>query len=238
MRRFIAEAGQVHRSLAQFISTVAETPRFISLGENCTPAWYMKQLGLKTHSYPFDWTFSSPDIILHCLQDDFDTLLKRSKVMVHDGGKSAGHSVYHTHLFMHRNPRKDRNSHQYYVRCCERLREQLDSQKPVVYVMLLINEPAKRPLWANGFTSHFPMPKQRGYESAQPLIEYLRSRNQHAQMVVIEHETECLQTIACEQKSEHSFSIRFHAGGSSNGKEFVDTLDDFCFKLALSGLCG
>lgn len=236
-KRFIAEAGSVHRELARFAGSQVAPQHFVPLGENCTPAWYLKQLGLKTHSYTFDWAFSSPEIVLHCLEDDFKTLLSRSKMTTFGNGQSGGHAYYHTRLFMHRNPRKDRQSYQYYVRCCDRLRERVRSAEATVYLLLMVNEPEKRPIWAEGFTSHFPMPFGQHCETTEPLLEYLRTHNPNARMVVIDHVTEVPRTIAFERNSDHACTVRFGAGGKSNGKEFVDSLDDFCFKLALSGLC-
>ena len=50
----------------------------ISLGVFCYPAWVIKQLGLKRRSYPFDWIFSTPAMVLDILRDDFARFLDAS----------------------------------------------------------------------------------------------------------------------------------------------------------------
>ncbi len=47
----------------------------ISLGTNCYPALTIKGLGLKRASYPFDWIFSSPAMIVDALRDNFARFL-------------------------------------------------------------------------------------------------------------------------------------------------------------------
>ncbi len=50
----------------------------VSLGTHCLAGFFVKQYGLKRYSLPFDWLFSSPDAVLHCLDDNFATFLDRS----------------------------------------------------------------------------------------------------------------------------------------------------------------
>ena len=64
---FIREAEIVKKQLGGFLPVKNDQNNFVSIGENCSSAWYLKQVGLKRASYPFDWAFSSPDIILDCI---------------------------------------------------------------------------------------------------------------------------------------------------------------------------
>lgn len=52
----------------------------ISLGENCNSSWYIKETDNKKASYPFDWIFSSPEIIIHAVKDDFKSFLNKAQI--------------------------------------------------------------------------------------------------------------------------------------------------------------
>jgi len=47
----------------------------LSLGTHCLTSMMLKTYGLKRFSGPFDWIFSSPRMIAHCIEDDFRTFL-------------------------------------------------------------------------------------------------------------------------------------------------------------------
>ena len=95
----------------------------ISLGENCTTAWYLKQVGIKKYSYPFDWVFSSPEIVEHCIKDNFKSYLNKELIKPIDNGMAAGHFFYHNKMFSHRNPLATTNDSDYYVRCVDRFKQ-------------------------------------------------------------------------------------------------------------------
>ena len=54
IERCVAMALDIQSKLANKMSV---SDKFVSLGQNCSSAWYLKQLGLKLESYPFDWIF-------------------------------------------------------------------------------------------------------------------------------------------------------------------------------------
>jgi hypothetical protein len=49
---------------------------FLSLGHRCTSSGILKNLKLKTESYPFDWIVSNLSTIRHCISSDFVEFLK------------------------------------------------------------------------------------------------------------------------------------------------------------------
>ena len=49
---------------------------FFSLGHRCSSSGILKNLKLKTESYPFDWIVSNLSTIRHCLFSDFQEFLK------------------------------------------------------------------------------------------------------------------------------------------------------------------
>ena len=236
--RCICEAEQARSQLADFMGQdVAET-RFVSLGENCSSAWYLKQLGLKDGSYPFDWIFSSPEIVQDCINDGFEKYLDRELMVPIKGGTAAGHSLYHEKLFSHRSPLVGDEDYDYYQRCCNRFLELMALQASACYLITLINEPSKRVGWAKGFTGQFAMPEHQGVESVSDLVGCIKEKNANAKFVVVDHYTEGERHTVSEKVADDLFFIGFYAGGRSTGVFYPDKLDDFCFKLILTGLFG
>lgn len=236
--RIMTNANDAKWQLATFMGNAPQPREYISLGENCSSAWYLKQLGLKTVSNPFDWVFSSPDIILDCVNDNFKRYLDKSLIVPAQDNLSAGHAIYHRDFFNHRNPLKSDEDYQYYQRCCERFLASLTSQVTPCYLITLINEPTKRRQWAQGFTPHFPMPINQSLSSISTLITTLQHKNPSARFIVIDHYTNSEKLTKVDVSSENVFFIEFHAKGKSSGVFYPDHLDDFCFKLILTGLYG
>ncbi len=234
IRRFIKEANSLNNSLREFLSQEKDA-KFISLGENCNTAWYLKQVGVKKASYPFDWIFSSPEIIIDCIEDNFSKFLDKSMIYPKIGGKSAGHIYYHESLFNHRNPLTIKN-YEYYQRCCKRFTKDLTSGESIVYVITLINEHEKRPGWAKGFTKNFHAPKNQDLSSVQGLMDLLTSYNKRSKFIVVDQYTNQTRKVYLEKMDESVFFFKFHAGGENTGVYYTDILDDFCCKLIFSAL--
>lgn len=102
----------------------------ISLGISCFSAQFLKKYSLRSCSYPFDWVFSNPDMIIDCLSDKFNKFLDKKYYKQYGDHHKCSHQVYdHTNgsldfymppMFFHHNPLDD-NDYQYYVRCVGRL---------------------------------------------------------------------------------------------------------------------
>ncbi|CAJ1446718.1 unnamed protein product, partial [Effrenium voratum] len=76
---------------------------FISLGCYCSPSYALQLLNLRKNSYPFDWTRSSLEGILHCLDMRFEDFLTYSTYQMVDqhvvfGGTRWGGSFWHHNL--------------------------------------------------------------------------------------------------------------------------------------------
>jgi|TARA_B100000700_G_C14999249_1_gene835472 hypothetical protein len=231
IERCVAMALDIQSKLANKMSV---SDKFVSLGQNCSSAWYLKQLGLKLESYPFDWIFSSPDIVTHCINDEFAAYLNKS--YINDEGKSAGHSLYHSSFFNHRSPLKSEGDYHYYQRCCERFEALLDSQETATFLITLINEPAKRQAWAKGFDMKFPMPTAQSYESCIEMIETVMKRHPNSQFIIVDHYTQGTRAIKWQELSDNSVMITFTAKGTSTGVFYTNPLDDFLYKLMFTGL--
>lgn len=236
--QFITKSLDVQFALQDFVGSRRLEPTFVSLGENCSSAWYLKQIGLKKASYPFDWIFSSPEIIIDCIDDEFEKYLDKSFIEPKGNKVSAGHRFYHSNFFNHRNPLKSKKDYNYYERCCQRFLRNLKSKEPIYYLITLINEPSKRPGWANGFKYDFSMPVNHDCKSIMPLFDKLKHINKNSRFIAIEHYTNNNRDIKAKQIYSDIMTITYNAFGSSTGVFYRDYLDDFCFKLIMTGLHG
>lgn len=85
------------------VSEFMEKCEFISLGCYCAPSYAMQLLNLRKNSYPFDWTRSSLEGILHCMENRFEDFLTYSTYNMVDqhvvfGGTRWGGSFWHHNL--------------------------------------------------------------------------------------------------------------------------------------------
>jgi hypothetical protein len=71
---------------------------FISIGPNCSTSDLLKLQNLKNKSYPFDYIFSSLEIIKHCIDDKFKTFLDREQYEPGICESSTRHRFYCKYL--------------------------------------------------------------------------------------------------------------------------------------------
>ena len=142
---------QVTRQITQRlfgISTLlgAEPIDFVSLGSHCLMSYTLNEMGLKRYSCPFDWTFSRPSMVEHCIKDSFALLADRTQyeaVIDETGTEQAGrchHAFYKAsfgvdRVFNHRDMRIEEN-YQYLLRCIRRFTNVLKSVNRKVFVLL------------------------------------------------------------------------------------------------------
>jgi len=67
---------------------------FVSIGPYCDTTEILKLFGLRNKSYPFDWIFSSLEIVYHCISDRFQTFLDNKYLLPGKTEHSTRHSVY------------------------------------------------------------------------------------------------------------------------------------------------
>lgn len=67
---------------------------FVSIGPYCDTTEILKLFGLRNKSYPFDWIFSSLEIVYLCISDRFQTFLDRKYLLPGKTEHSTRHSVY------------------------------------------------------------------------------------------------------------------------------------------------
>ncbi len=98
-------------------------------------------MGLKQSSMPFDWIFSSPEMIAHAIRDDFRQFLARDNISAvpmkrrPDPSLCRADNVFYrdrfgvSFIFNHHDPSENEDDYQYFVRCVHRFRALLRGEK-------------------------------------------------------------------------------------------------------------
>ena len=118
----------------------------VSVGNACTCAFMLKDLGLKLKSYPFDWIISPQGMVEDCITTDFKDYLD-SKQFYHtddrEGTTYCHHKKYGTNVFHHRCPLHNPEDFAYLQRCVDRFRLIFDarSKERVLFVYVAEKQP-------------------------------------------------------------------------------------------------
>ena len=132
---------------------------YISLGTSCYASWIIKGLGLKRQSYPLDWCFSSPAMVLDMLEDDFASFLDprqyRTTPMAERARPEenvADHLRYRDafgvrYVFNHRDPGES-DTYGYFSRGAERFRRVMQGAEPKFLLMVSPHHPASEAVFA------------------------------------------------------------------------------------------
>jgi hypothetical protein len=115
----------------------------VSLGSFCLPGNIMRGHGLRRYSLPFDWIFSSPQMLIDCLTDDFSVFLDRRHYRSITEGRwnpGAEHELYLQKygipaVFAHRDPTREED-YRYLSRCVERFRRLLRNRDPKLFLIM------------------------------------------------------------------------------------------------------
>lgn len=204
----------------------------ISIGQNCNTSWYIKDTGQKIASYPFDWIFTSADILVDILNDDFQKLLD-SKLIIPKGFR-AGHKVYHSFQYGHRNPATSKSDLDYYHRCIDRWHQMMEEKRPVVFVYTVLNEGDKRPDYTNGFDQEIAHPGIQKLEHFSDLIALIKTKNPNAKLLFVEQYTEQNFNLEIQEKSDDVCWLRFDSLGSNTGVKYPNPIDDQVMKSVYS----
>ena len=112
---------------------------YVSLGSFCLTSSILKDLNLKTQSYPFDWVFADPSTVEYCINNDFKDFLNHDYLIESQTTHQCNHSLFfksknNIFFFQHHNPRQIED-YMYFTRCIERFRQlnNIDTQ----YIMTL-----------------------------------------------------------------------------------------------------
>lgn len=227
--------GELEEALTGFVPPKAA---FVPSGQNCNCAWYLKATGARKSSLPFDWIFSSPQILAHCLRDDFRVFLDRTFIEPTDSG-AAGHARYHARLFAHRSPLADAEAYRYYERCVDRFRALFRSEVPLVFISTMLPEHGKRRAWADGFRYEFKRPANQDPEREYAAFQHAAAlRPGPTRLVAVRQVTEApLRRVRVIGRSETLLAVEFQTCGSNNGAHYRDPGDDACCRRLYEAIC-
>jgi hypothetical protein len=129
----------------------------ISLGSQCYVSAVFKRLGLRRYSGPFDWMFTTVDMVQACIESDFDQFLDRQyyKPVEWEGKIYHKHTYHHTHWlanFTHYDPMSD-EGHAYLERCVDRFRGVLDAPDPKLFLFVVQIHAPDRDKYIDKFVS-------------------------------------------------------------------------------------
>lgn len=229
---YLNQANEVNGKIKDWLGD--EVVEIIGLGQNCNASWYIKASGNKKSSYPFDWIFTTPEIILDMLADDFGSFTEKEMLIPH--GMDAGHKRYHETLFGHRNPASKESDRQYLLRCLERWRTKMKTQHPVLFLTIVLNESDKRKRWKKGFTKDFAMPTEQTIEDFYPLMDRLLALNPNAKFLFIEQHTEGNFHLSIETQTSKARWLNFTSIDKNTGVQYIHEVDDDVMKTLLTGL--
>lgn len=119
----------------------------VILGTHCYTSALLKRANLKRWSGPFDWIFSSPAMVSHILNDNFQKFLDRTyykPIPLHERVPNPEYNrVEHEFyldkfgigsIFNHHEAHLD-NDYQYFVRCVSRFRTALASPGKILFIV-------------------------------------------------------------------------------------------------------
>jgi Putative papain-like cysteine peptidase (DUF1796) len=232
-RAVILKAQSVSKQLQTWLGSKAYEK--ISLGENCNSSWYLKKTQNKKASYPFDWIFSSPEIVEHAVGDEFQLFLDKKFIFQITADK-AGHNFYHSGMFNHRNPLKSEGDYDYYVRATKRFIDIVASGAPIVFVCTVIYDMDRRPSWSKGFDKNFNRPTHRDLPSFQPMIDRLNAMNPNLKFFFLGQRLASKRTIELVHFDDKVCWINFDSKGKNDGVKYLNRLDDIIVQELYSGL--
>lgn len=196
---------------------------YCSLGEFCHASALLKSNGLKHASFPFDWIFSSAEMVKHCIEDDFKTFLSKSEYTTNALEPDlAEHAFYATMvenhedvetkekvIFNHHNPLVNEEHYSYFERCVNRFRELLNSSEDKTFVMFQRNIP-------DVSTSVF---------NSLMLSKFLNEYTSNFKLLVLHHNVTGNQSHQL-IKGENLKFLTFTTISESIGTEFANKKDD------------
>jgi hypothetical protein len=196
-----------------------------SLGRMCFSSNLIKRNKLKRESYPFDWIFSTPKMIMNCIEDDFNRFLDKKSYTVHEYEpleRKCGHAEYNLAMFNHHNPKDFEEDYEYFKRCIERFYRLVDSEDNKLFIMTFQNNSDNE--------DEFRYCKN-------DVIEFSKKFRKHCSgkfyLFVIYHIID-VKTFHEFEYSDNVIFCKLHNGSKSNGVDFTNPVDNEYIDSVLS----
>ncbi len=135
-RSFGTNYGGVNNLLEEVQLNPIETKKryeFVSLGDHCLLALYMKKYNLRHQSYPFDWIVSNLDMVTHILKSDFKYLIDDPTYYYRYMPNLSSKDMFSHHKV------NDKKTKPYMERCVNRLKN-INSENLIVFIAITDNE--------------------------------------------------------------------------------------------------
>lgn len=214
---------------------MGEYKYFCSLGSLCHVARMMQRIHVKNVSYPFDWCFTDENIVIDCLNDNFNKFLdqKYYQDVVHKfHERTCGHSLYHEDLFFHKNPR-NKDDYEYYKRCVDRFNQMLKSWEKKLFIFMYSPLSTRHP-------SDVYQIFENNIMSKEEIIENLKQRGQRLNDTLSKYTNNYRLALIMNfgQNNDQSFSfnsentidyILLNTKSNSSGVTFFDNSDNLYF---------
>lgn len=139
-----------------------EAPTFISVGPYCGTANILQSLNLREKSYPFDYIFSSLEMVKHAINDKFRVFLDKQFYEKGSSSENMHHSFYSSFIetdllqkhhdlhslpeianksrksevFVHHNLIDNEDTYLSFVRRCNRLLTLIENNNKIVFVYI------------------------------------------------------------------------------------------------------
>jgi len=217
----------VHKDISDFAQY---NRQYVSLGNNCLTAWYLKESGRRHASFPFDWVFSSPEIVVDCISDGFRKYLDRS-LMHRSNDYGAGHREYHRNMFNHRSPLASRANYESYFRAVARFVHQWRNI-PTTYIMNIPDPDADFPRY-NAQYSNGVHP---AHDYPNHILRLIDMFNDDYSQVILIHQSIGDRSATFKEITPQLGEIRMQTVGTYTGKGFNNKADDDMMMDIMSAL--
>ena len=219
------------RSLSRMLVGELESKRntetqLISLGTHCYTSFFLKKVGLKKKSTPFDWIFSSPLMIVDCLKDDFSQFLNRDHYQVRDADPhSPVQHLYYREKFgidsMFNHHRVDLDhDYAYMVRCVERFRALAKSQEEKLFILF----------------RRFDGNLNSDFEVLADSLQAYASNFKFVYISVSPHDDNMFPRVTLEKKTHNLALYRLHCVGEWHDLYFDDVVNEIAITRILQSL--
>jgi len=145
----------------------------ISLGCCYCTSYYLQDLNLRKSFFPFDWSYTTIQMVIDIIEDDFNDFLNRDYIDGHS------HSLYHNHLFVQDTSIQE--NYDYYVRCVETFRKVVNSRQPKLFFYTSFGYKAEQ----EGFAERYKLNKLENTNDLNMLYDFLENRYSNFGLEVI-----------------------------------------------------
>jgi len=112
----------------------------VSLGYQCMTAHFIRETGLRRHMSPFDWLFSTPLVVEHCMKDEFADFLDQENYVSCGSGQQWSHRIfdalYDKGVLFNHHDMSDPDMHARFRRSARRFTRMLRSDAPKMFVIM------------------------------------------------------------------------------------------------------